>query len=266
VTQTLQTGTTTDGTYYQLEGQGPKILVLIHGVGLDLTVWDGVVEQLHDQFRILRYDMLCHGRSPLVPDSLSLGGLTTQLDELLVELDLSDVILGGFSMGGLVSLAYAIEKPIRLNCMVIMNATYKRPDETQKAINERLQKARREGPSTIIDAAIQRWFTEPFQDQAPPVIEATRKRLMSNDPDSFLAAYDIFVNQGFRVNNQLHNVEVPSLVITSEFDQNSTPEMAEIMASEIPNGRAVVVPELKHMAPAEDPETYARLILEFVEE
>lgn len=253
-----------DGTYYRLEGQGKKVIVLVHGVGLDLTIWDRLITDLGSDFSILRYDMLCHGHSPKPSETLTLASLVEQLESLVEELELDQFTFAGFSMGGLLAMAYGIKQPARLANLVIMNATYKRPEETQDAINGRLMRAREEGPQSIIGAAIERWFTPSFQSQEPAVIEATRLRLMNNDPEAFLAAYDLFVNQGYQVNDQLGKITVPTLAITSEFDLNSTPAMSEMIASEVSDGKAVIVPELKHMAPVEGADIYAREIKSFL--
>jgi (E)-2-((N-methylformamido)methylene)succinate hydrolase len=253
-----------DGTYYELEGEGARVLVLGHGVGLDLTIWDRLVHLLRDDFRVLRYDMLCHGRSSKPFEALSLEALVKQLDDLVKELTLEDITFAGFSMGGLLAMAYAIEHPDELSNLVIMNATYKRPEATQTAINDRLQRARAEGPQSIIDAALERWFTEPFQIKEPEVIDATRRRLKENEPEAFLAAYDLFVNQGYKVNDKLDEIEIPTLAITSEFDQNSTPAMAEMIAAEVRDGRAITIPGLKHMAPVEGADIYAQHIRDFL--
>jgi len=252
------------GTYYITEGKGPKWLVLVHGVGLDLTIWDRLIPSLGSEFSILRYDMLCHGRSPKEPESLTLPALVDQLESLIDELSLDELTFAGFSMGGLLAMAYGIGKPKALSNLVIMNANYKRPEATQAAINERLQRAREEGPQSIIDAAIERWFTPEFQEAEPDVIDATKRRLNDNEPNAFLAAYSIFVNEGHQVNGKLKSIEVPTLAITSEFDQNSTPAMAEMIANEVPDGRSIIVPKLKHMAPVEGASIYAQYMRDFL--
>ena len=42
-------------------------LVLVHGVGLDHTMWDLVVDDLAADRLVIRYDLLGHGRSPDPP-------------------------------------------------------------------------------------------------------------------------------------------------------------------------------------------------------
>ena len=51
-------------THIRIEGGGGGTpLVLLHGVGLDLTMWDGVVDALAADRQVVRFDMLGHGRT-----------------------------------------------------------------------------------------------------------------------------------------------------------------------------------------------------------
>src|SRR5262249_31481895 len=42
---------------YRLQGEGPRALICIHGVGSCLEAWDGVAARLGDAFRLLRFDL-----------------------------------------------------------------------------------------------------------------------------------------------------------------------------------------------------------------
>src|SRR5215813_4101544 len=49
--------------YVEVNGNGPD-LVLLHGWGLNVRVWDGLVQELRDRFRLIAIDLPGHGRSP----------------------------------------------------------------------------------------------------------------------------------------------------------------------------------------------------------
>jgi len=48
--------------YVETRGQGPD-LVLLHGWGLNLRVWDSLAGVLENSFRIIAVDLPGHGRS-----------------------------------------------------------------------------------------------------------------------------------------------------------------------------------------------------------
>jgi pimeloyl-ACP methyl ester carboxylesterase len=89
--------------YYETQGVGP-VVVLLHGAGLDLTMWDSQVEPLARSFRVVRYDARGHGRSaaPMGPHSMA-----EDLRLVLDHLGAQRVHLVGFSMGATVALDFA---------------------------------------------------------------------------------------------------------------------------------------------------------------
>ena len=61
-----------DGTWYadalpRSPNASQLTVVLLHGVGLDLDMWDAQAEALSEHYRVLRYDMYGHGNSPSLP-------------------------------------------------------------------------------------------------------------------------------------------------------------------------------------------------------
>ena len=64
-----QSGFSPEGTWYDLRGSGSSEVpvVMIHGVGLDHTMWEPQMPALEEAFCVLRYDMLGHGQSEARP-------------------------------------------------------------------------------------------------------------------------------------------------------------------------------------------------------
>jgi non-heme chloroperoxidase len=89
--------------HYDDHGGGGRPVVLIHGWPLSGASWSDLVPALTDAgYRALTYDRRGFGRSgkPGADAPYDYDTLTSDLDALLRELDLTDVTLVGFSMGG----------------------------------------------------------------------------------------------------------------------------------------------------------------------
>jgi len=56
------------GLYVEQRGQGPD-LVLLHGWGLNLRVWDTLTDELASGFRVIAVDLPGHGRSDWNPNA-----------------------------------------------------------------------------------------------------------------------------------------------------------------------------------------------------
>ena len=57
--------------YYSYYKKETVPIVFIHGVGLDHKMWDNQVDYLNE-FSILTYDLLGHGKTPYNKEKLSL--------------------------------------------------------------------------------------------------------------------------------------------------------------------------------------------------
>ena len=86
--------------YYEDWGHGQPI-VLIHGWPLSHEMWEYQISDLVDAgFRVIAYDRRGFGKSSKPYDGYDYDTLSDDLKALLDDLDLQDVTLVGFSMGG----------------------------------------------------------------------------------------------------------------------------------------------------------------------
>lgn len=251
------------GTLFDVLGQGPA-LVLIHGVGLDHRMWDVLARDLAADFTVIRYDMLAHGGSAKPPGPLSLRSFVDQLEALQRYFGLDPFAVVGFSMGALVAQAYALRHPDKVCRLVLLNGVRDRSDEQRAGVRARYAQAEAEGPQSIIDAAIARWFSADFQSRAPEIIASVRDRLERNTPRDFLAAYRVFGEAEDPTAEQLATIACPTLVVTGEQDTGSTPAMTQAIAAAIPGARAEILDGLAHMAPVEDPERVGEMMRGFL--
>ena len=87
--------------YEDTGGNGP-VLVLLHGLAMDGSLWRGVVADLRDDHRCIVPTLPLGGhRRPMRPDAdLSILGMVRLVAEILAELGLNEVTLVGNDWGG----------------------------------------------------------------------------------------------------------------------------------------------------------------------
>lgn len=86
--------------YYEDFGSGQPI-ILIHGWPLSSKSWELQIPVLVETgFRVIAYDRKGFGKSSVSSTGYDYDGLTADLHEIITELELKNVILFGFSMGG----------------------------------------------------------------------------------------------------------------------------------------------------------------------
>jgi proline iminopeptidase len=107
--------------FYTTRGQGPAILTLHGGPGLDHTYFLPWLEPLAEGRQLILYDQLGSGRSER-PSTFPAGGLDAWADEadgLRAHLGLERVVLLGHSFGSFTALTYALRHPRRLSGLIL---------------------------------------------------------------------------------------------------------------------------------------------------
>ena len=242
-----------DGTCARISGAGPA-LILLHGVGLNQSIWVEQAKYFADSHQVITYDLLGHGRSAAVPDSAALGNWVQQLENLSEELKLERFSLVGFSFGGMIAQAFAAKRADRIEKLVLMSTVYARSDEERAGVLARLEVAQREGPQAIIAAALSRWFSAEFAAEYPVVLRGYERMLRNNDAVSFLAAYKCFAMGDKQLVDTVSRISCPTLVMTGALDGGSTPDMARRLTAAIPSARCFLISQARHMMPVEMPD------------
>lgn len=239
------------------------ILVLVHGVGLDATMWDGVIAELDDQFDCRAMTMPGHGSMTTLPPE-DIDGFIEALSAALADEDDGPVDLVGFSMGAMVAAGFAAAFPDRVRKLVLMNAVHKRSGSAREAVMMRLEEARESGLAPIADAAIARWFSDDFVRDNAETIATMKRVLLANDLNAYLRAYKVFATSDAEIAARLPDISCPVLAMTGGRDVNSTADMCRQIADEVQNGTHLIFDDLAHGAPVEDPKRVADAIRAFM--
>lgn len=252
------------GTFATANGEGPP-LVLVHGVGLDHTMWNRVVEPLTASHQVIRYDLLGHGRTSDPPGPRVLEDFVAQLLTVLETYQLDRADIAGLSLGGMIALAVAVREPHRVDRLALLNTVFERSPEQLASAKVRLAVAEKQGMSAVADLAVNRWFSPRWQTQHPVATTEVRQRLSRTVPIAYLKAYRVFVTGDSLMPKGAASVIAPTLVMTGELDSGSTPAMSKALAERIPNGCSRALPGLHHIPPIEAPDTFVSALLDFLD-
>jgi len=115
---------TLDGAriHYVDSGSGPA-LVLIHGSNENLRAWDGVVQQLGTDVRVIRLDLPDYGLSSPVPSArYATEDDVSRIDRLVQALGVSRFFIGGSSFGGIVAFTYAAVHAQKVEGLILISS------------------------------------------------------------------------------------------------------------------------------------------------
>ena len=106
--------------HYQQWGSG-RPLILLHGNGEDLTIFNEAAQVLSERFCVYALDLPGHGRSHR-PQVLHYRHIAQAIRSFIRSLGLDKPYLYGFSDGGIIGLMLAIDSPHLLSKLVISGA------------------------------------------------------------------------------------------------------------------------------------------------
>jgi esterase len=105
--------------FYREFGEGQPVIIL-HGLFGQSDNWVTVGRRISDQFRVLIPDQRNHGQSPHTTIH-SFPSMADDLADFIDEHQLENPILIGHSMGGKVSMTYALENPGKVKKLVVVD-------------------------------------------------------------------------------------------------------------------------------------------------
>ena len=239
---------------YQVSGSGSPALLLTHGYGATAAMFAANVPAIAASHLVITWDMRGHGGSdyPAEPASYSPAAALDDMAALLAECGQDRAVLGGHSLGGYLSLDFALTYPGRVAGLVLLDTGPGfRNDAARDGWNRRAEGTATRlaeqglaalGSSTELHSGEHR--------DASGLIQAARQTLTQRDA---------------HVINGLPHITAPTLVIVGSDD---TPFLAaaDYMTGKIPQARKVVIPGAGHAANVDDPELFNAEVSAFLDQ
>ncbi|HMK78034.1 MAG TPA: alpha/beta hydrolase [Xanthobacteraceae bacterium] len=245
---------------HRIDGNGPRVL-LLHAVGMDLTLLDALTAIMAKDFTILRADMRGHGKSPYAP-ATSLADYADDVHALLEKLSFAPCGVAGFAMGGMVTQALAVNYPQDTRAIVIASCAHAQSAESKAALLSRATDAQQHGMANIVDVTMRRWFTDPFIARGGDT--AVRARLRTDDVRAWCDAFTAMAN--IDSGPRLKDIKVPALCLAGEVDKSTAPPVVKAIADAIPGARYHMLPGAPHMPFVEMPGEVAKVVGGFFRE
>jgi 3-oxoadipate enol-lactonase len=244
--------------HYQIDGRDDAPALILSGsLGSTLDMWDPQISALARQFRVVRYDLRGHGRSPVPPAPYEIADLGADLVALLDRIHIARAHLVGWSLGGMASLWTAAHHPERVDRLVACSTSAQLGPA--RAWAERAAIVRARGTATVADAVVARWFTPAFRARFPELVQRMREMIAVTPAAGYAACCGAIERMDLRAD--LESIRAPTLAIAGAADPAIPAEHLFAIARGVPDGRVVVVEDAAHLGNVEQPERITDLIL-----
>ncbi|MFK7878657.1 alpha/beta fold hydrolase [Roseobacter sp.] len=225
---------------YRARGSGEP-LVLIHGVGMQSAAWEPQIEHFATSHLVIALDMPGHGGSDPLPAGSPLPAFVIWAKRVIRALGLGPVNLVGHSMGALIVGGLAATRQDLVTRAALLNGVFRRDPVAKAAVVARAAEIR--AGKVDLETPLSRWF-EKDESQARALVATW---LTAVDPSSYATAYAAFAEGDATYADQYSDIACPFVAITGDGDPNSTPAMAQKMASLAQSGCAVTIKGHRHM-------------------
>ena len=244
--------------HYGLSGpQNAPVVALLSSLGTDMSMWDPQVPVLSRRFRVLRYDLRGHGKSPVPAGPYSIADLGGDLLGLLDRLEIESAHICGVSIGGMTGIWTAAHDPERVRRLVVCcSSVYLDPEGTYR---ERAKLVRDGGVEQIADAALARWFTTEWLMENPGAATSMWRRLVAIPREGYAGCCEALAEMDLRP--KLDAVRAPTLVISGEDDPATPPAHGRAIANGIRGSRFETVAHAAHLASIEQSRRVTELIM-----
>lgn len=240
--------------------EGPETapaLVLIHALGTDLHLWDGVASRL-PQHRILRMDLRGHGASDTPPAPYAMGALIRDVERVIEHFALKDTVLIGSSLGGMIAQGLAVKRLDLVRGLVLSNTAPRIGTAAQW--QDRIASVRHKGIEAIADTTLQRWLGRGWQDN--PALPALRKTFLATKAEGWIGCASALSGTDFYETTA--TLRLPTLCIAGANDGSTPADLVRETADLIPGTRFQLIRRTGHLPMAEDPAAYADTLLNFL--
>lgn len=226
---------------YEVWGASGPCIVLIHGFGMDRTIWRDLASTFLDRWRVILPDLRGHGQSEAPGGVYEMPFLADDLVRLLDHLQINQAAVCGHSMGGYVALAFAAQYPQRLSVLGLIASRADADNEEKKQSRFSMIEDVREKGSIIVAESL-----APKLSHDPAVVRRAFDLIERTSPQGLTGSLEGMARRPDR-RDLLAKIDVPALIVAGEEDRIIPLDEAVEMASLLQQGELLTIPEAGHM-------------------
>ena len=249
---------------YVLEGPAEApVVTLSHSLAANLGMWEPQMAALKARFRVLRYDSRGHGETEATDGGYDFDAQAEDVHALLRALGIGRTHFVGLSMGGMTGMGLALAHPEIIDGLVLCDTMSEVNADYRMACDQRIEAVRAVGMDGMVEGTIGRWFTAPFVEENPPVLDTIRAMIRTTPVAGFIG-----VNRALKeldYTGRLDAVTAPTLLMVGDEDPSTPPSASRLIQGRITGADMVVIERAAHLSNVERPEAFNAALLGFLD-
>lgn len=229
-------------------------LVLIHGLGQDLRLWDALLPRLPT--RTLRLDLRGHGASDTPAPPYTMGTLIRDVERLMDHFALKDVVVLGAGEGGLIAQGLAVKRLDLVRAMVLTGSAtrFANPSVWQS----RLARLKAQGPD--LDAECAQLLGPHWK--ASPALPDVHAMLTRTRPEGWEGLSSAIATADFYQTTA--TLRLPTLVLAGADDRKTPPDLQRELSDLIAGSELHLLRGGSHLAMLTHTDSFATALTSFL--
>jgi 3-oxoadipate enol-lactonase len=251
-------------TWHKDVGKGPPVVLLHGGTGDPESYWSPQIPVLSERFRLILTQYPGYGDEAGGDAPFSIPACALHVRDLLDELGVERASLVGLSLGGAVSLQFALDHPERVRRLVLADTmsgvwTQKFRRFIDHALIGSIEQA---GPDLMFELNLIFAFSERYLAENELLFEQQKEAWRAIDVRKYTAMLRSI--RDWSVDERLAEIEAPALVLWGSEDVEIPRVYSERLASALPNAILSVIEGSGHKSCADRPEAFNKAVTAFL--
>jgi pimeloyl-ACP methyl ester carboxylesterase/DNA-binding SARP family transcriptional activator len=238
-------------------------VLLVHGIGLDLTIWDPVVPMLQDNYHVLRCDLPGHGANIDEPESVTWELLIKSIVELLTKLGIPKVHYIGHSGGGNLGIELAKHRGQIIKSLTFIATPIFIPKELGK--EEQVNRGLRSKTGKIEDIVspiVQILCYPPTPNKLDKLINIYKKVSVA----TYLQYFELYFEKVFSYSlEEIQQLKVPMMMLVGEHDILYPPQLQMLNISYLNDMKFYIIPGASNVIMMDHPEGFIQFLNLFID-
>lgn len=234
-------------------------LVFSNSLATDFRIWRDCIVQLVGECSMVMYDKRGHGLSDIGTTPYKLDDHVNDLAALLDHLGISEAVICGLSVGGLIAQGLNFLRPDLVRAMILCDTGAKIGNDDMW--NERMQIVREQGMEGLLEANMQRWFTPDFHENRADELAGISNMFLRMPVEGVIATMTALRDADLRA--AAPQTKVPTICIVGDQDGSTPPSLVLELAKLIPEARYEVIRGAGHIPCVEQPEVLVEIFRAF---
>ena len=263
------------GMNIHLRDEGPtsdqEPIVLIHGTSGSLHTWDGWVEVLKEQRRVIRFDLPAFGLTgPDPQNNYKIEHYAEVVIAVLDKLQINKSVLAGNSLGGYIAWATAVLHPDRVSKLILVDASGYPYESTSMPLAFKLSKnpvtsllLKNVLPRSLVARSIKNVYGNPDLVSDELVERYYQLSLREGNRSALKARFEQTLPGPLA--KKIQTIKQPTLILWGKKDQLIPVKLGVQFAQEIANSQLIVFDKLGHVPHEEDPQATVSAVIKFLQ-